>query len=155
MLISVYDGSGSIVNRAAAQLWRKGVPHRLRAYVWKRTIGNKLGLTQENFDSFVKHNSDFIEDKVTVTIIEEQEETADGAPPPAPPQVHYAPSELVFGDDDPEFVLLHDIFWGTSSPATKHSSSKRRSRSKLFADRMYVPLSRHCACYIPLSWHSM
>jgi hypothetical protein len=38
-----------INSKRAQALWRKGIPPRLRAFIWQKAIGNRLGLTREMY----------------------------------------------------------------------------------------------------------
>jgi len=42
----------SIGEKRAQVVWRKGIPPKVRAYVWKMAIGNKLKITREQFEEF-------------------------------------------------------------------------------------------------------
>jgi hypothetical protein len=110
--------------------------------VWKRIIGTKLHLSQQDFDNFVQHNGDYFNDKkVAITTIIEEEVQDAGATnatreqvstPSSSPQPssqvqqqqrqqlydYYVPSELVF-DVDPDmeaqFQQAQKAFWGNST----------------------------------------
>jgi hypothetical protein len=50
----------SVHKRSAIQLWRKGIPMRLRGFVWKQAVGNHLHLTRSQFFDFVSKYDELI-----------------------------------------------------------------------------------------------
>lgn len=41
------------LSKQVKSLWRKGLPPRVRAYLWKESIGNTLGLTRDQFFDYI------------------------------------------------------------------------------------------------------
>jgi len=49
----------SVVEKRAQSVWRRGIPPQLRAFVWKKAIGNKLQITREQFEVIRKSIKDY------------------------------------------------------------------------------------------------
>lgn len=117
--------SCSVAKRSAVQLWRKGVPLRLRGFVWRKAIGNHLQLSKQQFHDFVvKYDESALEGAVTATAPSQPEvsvttyEAEDYLPEskvPAPQQ-HLASSEckIVIADEIPELASLRGSVWGSA-----------------------------------------
>eukprot|EP01122_Echinamoeba_exundans_P017797 TRINITY_DN9753_c0_g1_i1.p1 TRINITY_DN9753_c0_g1~~TRINITY_DN9753_c0_g1_i1.p1 ORF type:complete len:786 (-),score=119.34 TRINITY_DN9753_c0_g1_i1:32-2389(-) len=116
----------AIHKRSAIQLWRKGIPLRLRGFVWKQAVGNHLHLTRSQFFDFVSKYDELIRAassgtetvpsslEVSVTMIDEG---SDAAPTTAP-----APSIIEMVPEVPEFFSDRLHVWGAPPPQSFYPS---------------------------------
>lgn len=62
-------------NKRIKSLWRRGIPPRLRGFIWKKIIGNKLNLTREQYFDYLQNHFETFENEFNEDVVNENDET--------------------------------------------------------------------------------